>query len=151
MIDHPVIAEQWLQVNNVIDATQQHSDGKRCKGMGQDHVAEAKASRSTLGPRNRQNRTARAALSVAGSSHMQQFPVKILLVPIRFWSPVRLHLKNIWVLPSPSPFRCHLLFFLKCRNPGCNDRYGHLLVEPISIKFLTTCRPPWVGNGRRIN
>ena len=72
MIDHPLIAEQ-LQVNYV--RTQQHSDGKRCKGMGQDHVAEAKASRSTLGPRNRQNRTARATLSVAGSSHTQQFPL----------------------------------------------------------------------------
>jgi hypothetical protein len=54
MIDRPLIAEQ-LHVNNVMDATQQHSDGKRRKGMGQDQAAEAKASRSTLRPLNSQN------------------------------------------------------------------------------------------------
>jgi hypothetical protein len=68
MIDRPLIAKQ-LRVNNVMDAPQQHCDGKRCNGMGQDQAAEAKA-------------------KLNGSSYLvccaQRFCVEILQVHISF-------------------------------------------------------------------
>jgi hypothetical protein len=47
MINRPLIAEQ-LHVNNVMDATQQHSDGKRRKGIRQDQAAQNQSQQEQL-------------------------------------------------------------------------------------------------------
>jgi hypothetical protein len=83
MIDRPLITEQ-RQLNNVMDAITQCSS-IRLKGLGQDQTAEAKASRSTLRPRNSQHPNASDLPCPFGDQRLRRNNIYMLETLHRNW------------------------------------------------------------------